>query len=112
MKIQEITVHAGRTFNHPYESFLNLRPSVTINAIIKTDDDPEQCIKELQAKAEKLIEDHKTHMLRSLTNLYELNEAQQRISSLERQIRESQEILDKQRKFANEMDGPLNLLNE
>ena len=32
MKITEIVVSAGRTFNHPYENFSNLRPQVTLKA--------------------------------------------------------------------------------
>ena len=30
MKINTITVTAGRTFNHPHEDYSNLRPSVTM----------------------------------------------------------------------------------
>ncbi len=110
MKIEKITVHAGRTFNHPYEQFSNLRPGLSIEAFLQTDDDPEESIKELQAKAEKMIEDHKTHMLRSLTTLYELNEAQRTITNLERQIKDSQETLDRAREKVSEFDPGQNFL--
>jgi hypothetical protein len=32
MKINSITVTAGRTFNHPHEQYSNLRPEVTMTA--------------------------------------------------------------------------------
>ena len=34
MKIQTITVTAGRTFNHPHEQYSNLRPEVQMTATL------------------------------------------------------------------------------
>ena len=98
MKITEIIVGAGRTFNHPYEQFSNLRPQVTIKAVLDEGDDPEQIIKDLQAKAESMVEDHKNNMLQSLRELHTLSLRQREMAGLERQLREAQARLDEIRK--------------
>jgi hypothetical protein len=56
MQIVEIVVHAGRTFNHPYEDYSNLRPSVSMKATLGPEDNPEKTAQELQARAEALVE--------------------------------------------------------
>jgi hypothetical protein len=98
MKITEIIVGAGRTFNHPYEQFSNLRPQVTIKAILDDGDDPEEVIKDLQAKAESMVEDHKNNILQSLRELHTLSLRQREMASLEKQLREAQARLDEIRK--------------
>jgi len=57
MQVTEVIVSAGRTFNHPYESYSNLRPMVTVKARLGPDEDPTKAINQLQALAEKTVED-------------------------------------------------------
>jgi hypothetical protein len=97
MKVVEVTVSAGRTFNHPYESYSNLRPNVTLKAVLEGDEDYAAAVQTLQAKAEALVEDHKQHMLRSLHELERFGRYQQEVQSLEHSIRQSQERLDRLR---------------
>jgi hypothetical protein len=93
MTITEVTVSAGRTFNHPYESYSNLRPGVVLRATLNIADDPEVCVKQLQAQAETLVEDHKQHLLSSLHRLQELGLMEQEMTRLESLIQQSQERL-------------------
>jgi chromosome segregation ATPase len=86
MKITEIVVSAGRTFNHPYENFSNLRPQVTLKATLDEGDDPHAAAKELQGKAEKLVEDHKQNMLQTLRELHHLSMAKQEMYDVERKL--------------------------
>jgi len=86
MKITEIVVSAGRTFNHPYENFSNLRPQVTLKATIDDGDDAIAAAKELQGKAEMLVEDHKRSMLQTLHELHHLSMAKQEIYDIERKL--------------------------
>lgn len=58
MRITEITVHASRTLPHPTEQYANFRPSVTLRADLIDGDDPTLCVKDLQRKAEMLVEEH------------------------------------------------------
>lgn len=97
MKITNIVVSAGRTFNHPYESFSNLRPHVQLRAELADGDDAETCIKQLQAQAESLVEDHKQNMLRSLEILRETELRERAIVKLESLIKTSQEQLQRYR---------------
>lgn len=109
MKVSEITVHAGRTFSHPHESYSNLKPQVTVRATLEDGEDWQAAIKSLQAQAESLVEDHKQTMLRSLEELQQMSRRQAEAQSLERTIRDSQERLDRLRAALPDLqiEGPV-----
>lgn len=94
----EITVSAGRTFNHPYESYSNMRPMVTMKAEVLDGEDLLEVTKALQAQAEGLVEDHKRHMLRSIEELHDMSVKQARIAGLRSTIERAQRELDDARK--------------
>lgn len=58
MKIQEITVHASRTLPHPIENYANIKPEVTLRATLEDGEDPAEAVRQLQATAENLVENH------------------------------------------------------
>jgi chromosome segregation ATPase len=93
MQVTEIVVSAGRTFNHPYENYSNLKPQVTIKAALREGEDSTAAIQELQAQAEKLVEDHKRALLQQLEELQHLSSARQEISDLEQRLKQSQRRL-------------------
>lgn len=97
-KITEVVISAGRTFNHPHESYSNLRPQVTFKAEVLDGEDAIEVAKDLQAKAEGLIEDHKRMMLESIEELYDLGQKQARIAGLRSTIERAQQELDEARK--------------
>lgn len=97
-KVTEVSVSASRGFNHPYEDYSNLKPFISLKVELEEDDDVEKVIKEYQAKAESLVEDHKQHMLDSLTQLYEMGQYEKKVACLESQIKSSQQALDDLRK--------------
>lgn len=66
MKVVEITVHAGRKFNHPFEQYSNLSPAVTLRAVLEEDDDPALAVRQLQDQAEILVQSHKESLLRAI----------------------------------------------
>jgi hypothetical protein len=107
MKVTEITVSAGRTFNHPYEQFSNLRPMVTVKATVAEDEDPTKAINELQALAEKSVEDHKQALLHSLEELHYLSEAQRDMTTLAEQITRAQSRLEQIRKQHPQLALPM-----
>jgi hypothetical protein len=98
MQITEIIVNAGRTFNHPYEQYSNLRPSITLKATLAEGEDAGAATKELQAKAEELVEDHKRNLLAQLEELYNLTQRQQEVASLEAGLLKAQRRIDEIRK--------------
>lgn len=95
MKVTEIVVSAGRTFNHPHEDYSNLKPQVTLKAALGEGDDPVAATKQLQALADGLVEDHKQGMLKSIEELHRLTEAQQRMIGLSRQLKANQDEIDR-----------------
>ncbi len=95
--VRKITVSAGRTFNHPFESYSNLKPFVTVEADLQEGEDFKEVTKELQAQAEQLVEDHKQNMLKSLRDLHTIGEKQRRIASLESSIQRNQVELKEER---------------
>lgn len=94
MKVTEIVVSAGRTFNHPYEQYSNLKPQVTLKATLEDGDDPVAATKALQTQAEGLVEDHKNGLLKSINDLYQMTEAKSKLIGLARQLREAQRETD------------------
>lgn len=99
MQIREIKVTAGRTFNHPYESYSNLRPEVQLTATIDVMEDATAATRELQGQAERLVEDHKMALLSSLHEIHELERSERQIASLEDQLRDVTSQLDRARKY-------------
>ena len=98
MEITEVTVSAGRTFNHPYETYSNLRPNVTIKANLAPGEDAQKAINDLQALAEKSVEDHKQGLLRSLEELHNLTERQREMTTLADELRRNQLRLERIRR--------------
>lgn len=94
MEITEIIVSAGRTFNHPYKSYSNLRPQVSLKAVLGPEDDPKKAVKALQEQAEKAVEDHKQKMLAHLEALDEIQAIDREVMSLEEQISRAQARLE------------------
>lgn len=95
MKIQTITVTAGRTFNHPHEQYSNLRPEVSMTATLEDGEDPVKAVQELQARAEQIVEDHKRGLLGSIEELYQLNERQAEVRGLQNELKRAQDRLNK-----------------
>lgn len=93
MQIKTITVTAGRVFNHPHESYSNLRPEVSMTAALADGEDATQAVQELQARAEQLVEDHKRGLLTSINELYNLTERQAEMRGLQDQLTRTQNRL-------------------
>jgi hypothetical protein len=103
MQVTEVIVSAGRTFNHPFESYSNLKPHITLKATLDGGDDVESCVKELQRKAERMVEDHKVNLLRAINDIEMMQTAAKEIDGLELSMRRAQERLAELRgKFPSE----------
>jgi ABC-type transporter Mla subunit MlaD len=98
MNITTIEVSAARCFNNPRENYSNLQPRVTMQAEIIAGEDPIAAVKELQLKAEQLVEDHKQNLLRSIEELYQLTERQAEMRGLQKTLKAAQDRLDDIRK--------------
>ena len=71
MKVKQIKVNAGRTFNHPYESFSNMKSDVEYVAELEDGEDVEAATKQLRHMAEQSAENHKQLVLKTLENIEE-----------------------------------------
>ena len=94
MKVTTIQVTAGRTFNHPHEQFSNLRPEVTMTATLEDGEDAAKATRDLQAKAEQIVEDHKRGLLTSIEELYQLTERQAEMRGLQQELERAQRRLE------------------
>ncbi len=97
MKITEVIVSAGRTFNHPHEQYSNLRPGLTIKATPEEGETLEQINSVLREKAEKLIEADKGRMIADIINLEEITRRNNETLRLESLIRASTNKLNELR---------------
>lgn len=93
MKIVEITVHAGRTFNHPYEQYANFKPGLSLRATLEDGEDPEAATKALQERAERMAEEQKQQILADLHQLERQARITSSIAATERQIERLQQEL-------------------
>lgn len=94
MNISKIVVRAGRTFNHPYESYSNLKPEVELTADLAEGEDATAAVKRLQAYAEGAVEDHKQGLLKSIHELHQLSERTAEVQGLQRQLEQAQTRLN------------------
>lgn len=76
MIIQEITVHAGRTFNHPYERSANFRFDFSLKAQLQEGDDFAQYLVTLQRAAEIQADEHKAMILGECERLHKIEDLQ------------------------------------
>jgi len=110
MKVTEVKVSAGRTFNHPFESYSNLRCDVHLQAVLEDGEDPKAATQQLQAQAEEAAETHKQSLLSNLHKLQEITEQNREITELERRMEQAGERLKSLRKsVAAYQGGPLTL---
>lgn len=105
MKVIEITVSAGRVVSHPTESYSNLRPQLTLKAMLDEGEDVETATKDLQAKAEKLIEDHKNNLVESIMRLDRMAREDEELKNLEEQLHRSQERLEHLRETRKQLEA-------
>lgn len=93
MKVTEISVSAGRVISHPIEDYSNLRPQISLKAVLEDGEDPAEAAKQLQAKAEGLVEDHANQLTKHIRDMYYLNEKEREAARLEENIIASQKRL-------------------
>lgn len=79
MNIIEIVVSAGRTFNHPHESFSNFKQSVSLKATLVDGELYEQAVVKLQDSAEAFAENLKERTLKALDKLRSLEDAKRQL---------------------------------
>ncbi len=94
MKINSITVTAARTFNHPHEQYSNLRPEVSMTATLDDGEDAHMAARDLQQRAEGLVEDHKRSLLNSIEELHQLTERQAEVRGLQQELQRAQKRLE------------------
>jgi hypothetical protein len=58
MKVVEITVSSGRVFPHPFRSFANLRPAVSLKATLDEAEEIMVAAQVLQDICENLLDEH------------------------------------------------------
>jgi hypothetical protein len=93
MKVIEINVSAGRVVSHPVENYSNLKPMVSLKAVLEDGEDVDAAVKQLQAKAEGLVDDHADQLKKHIRDMYYLGEKEKEAKRLEDSIIASQQRL-------------------
>jgi chromosome segregation ATPase len=86
MKVTAISVTAGRTFNHPFEQYANLRFDMHLDAQLEEGEEFLPAIQKLTAQAEELAEGHKQNLLKDIRTLEKIQRANREISDLEERM--------------------------
>lgn len=69
-----------------------------MSATLEDGEDPHLAVRDLQQRAEGLVEDHKRGLLNSIEELYQLTERQAEVRGLQNELKRAQERLDGIRK--------------
>lgn len=102
MKITQITVTAGRTFNHPFERYANFRFDFRLQAELSEEDDPAQILTQLQRQAEDDAERHKIAIVKECHRAKTARDAKDHLYQLKVPIPEWSKETPEQRKEALE----------
>lgn len=100
MKVRRISVTAARTMPDPFRNYGNLRPEVHLLAEPEEGDDYRECVHELQAVAEGLLDDHLENLMVARTAIEHndrMTVAQRRAMDMAELIRTDQKALKKER---------------
>ena len=108
-KITEITVAAATSFNHPFESYSNFKPSVVLKATVGEGEDVSAAVEALQLQADNLVCEEKARILAALKLEHETNEAKCDVGSCEHRLRETQEEFDHAKRTLESPDALLDL---
>ena len=103
MIVTQITIRAGRTFNHPHEQFSNLRCDVEATATVAENESAADAIKLLQSRLEEAVEEHKNKMLTDIRFLKQKAELEKSIAKAEREIQEREQYLKSMREHRDNM---------
>ena len=102
MKITRITVHAGRTFNHPYERYANFRFDLSLEADLTPEADTGLQLMTLQRLAEGFADEHKVAILNECTRIRTIDNLRERVRDLQRPLEEWMSETPEQRATALE----------
>lgn len=92
--ITKVTVSASSGFNHPHEQFSNFKPFVSLEAELNEGDDYYQVAKELQARAETLVQSHKEEILEDLERIERIEQAKRDLEFAKQQHQRYQDNAD------------------
>jgi hypothetical protein len=94
VQVTEITVSAGRTLQHPCETYANLRPAVALRATIEPGEDAVEATRKLQRQAEQLVEEHGMVLRASLLEREVAKREEQELARLTQNIADNQQRLE------------------
>lgn len=94
MKIEKITVRAGRVVPHPLHNYGNVKSDLEIVATLEEGDDPEAVRRQLQAKCESDVEMHVAELKESIRDFQNYTTKATRIRRLETELADRQKELD------------------
>lgn len=106
MQFKSIKVSAGRTVPHPIESYSNLRIGLVLAAEITEDEDVDAATRQLQAKAEGLVDDHAETLTKTISERYHTRRKMEELASLERDVATAQARLEYARQNAHVSSVP------
>lgn len=55
MQVDRVTVSAALTVRHPSVQFSNVKPEVSVSALLQPNDDTDECIRQLQVVVNRML---------------------------------------------------------
>jgi hypothetical protein len=105
--ITKVIVSASTCFNHPHETYANFKPGVTLEAVLSEGDDYYTLVKELQDRAETLVQSHKDAILEDLERLNAIEQARTDLEYAEQRHKNYQDNTEAVEKLRKKLDDLL-----
>lgn len=93
-KIIEITIGLATSFNNPFESYSNFKPSVQLKATVAEGEYVAGAVAELQAMAGSLLSQERRRILDGLKREHDIESAEREVQYAEGHVKSYQEIID------------------
>lgn len=87
MTIKAIHVTAGRTFNHPFESYANFKFDLSFQAELAPGEDHLTSLAALQVQAETLADEHKEKILSDVQRRRQIERINDQLEDMRRNVR-------------------------
>lgn len=92
-KIIEITVGAATSFNNPFESYANFKPSVTLKAQLDHGENFERAVASLQAEAQSLVMAERERILAELQRENDIDCAERNLDHWRNAVSNAEDII-------------------
>jgi len=105
VKVRRVSVQAGRVIDSPGRTKEKLTPEVVLEAELGAKDDLEESVRDLQTRAEELVEVHAKTLVARARRVRDIRETEKKIRETGAALSKDQDELDKLNKRMRKLEA-------